>query len=201
LSPIEIWTDGSCKGTLGTGFGGWGWVCSIGEPTPASVPYVMKDKGSELETTSNRMELTAVLRALLAFGHESMSGSDAEITVHSDSEYVVKMFTENRLEKFEKRGWKTANHQPVANLDLLMPLRWMTKQMNVRFVHVKGHAGNELNEEADRLAQSAADSLMKEKNFGSHQERQTARKRVLRRSRRTVRLNRMGLRRIERENI
>lgn len=106
--------------------------------------------GSEAETTNQRMELTAVLEALAAI--------DGPVEVVSDSTYVVNCFRDRWWAGWVKRGWRNSNKQPVANRDVWEPLieRYRSAPHEIEFTWVKGHAGNEWNETADRLAAEAA---------------------------------------------
>ena len=124
--------------------GGW---CAILE-------YQGREKmisGGEESTTNNRMELMAVIVALEALNRP------CEVEVHSDSQYVVNAFNKHWIDGWKKRGWKTANKQPVKNRDLWERLLAARSKHKVEFIWVKGHAGHELNERCDELATTAAD--------------------------------------------
>lgn len=105
--------------------------------------------GHEAETTNNRMELTAVVEALAALTEPVAAA------VHTDSAYVAKPINEGWLAGWQQRGWKTADKQPVKNRDLWERLLPLTARHTVRFVQVKGHADDALNNRADRLAVAA----------------------------------------------
>ena len=108
--------------------------------------------GGEPDTTNNRMELTAVIEAL-----NVLRGSRSVI-LHTDSKYV-KDGIESWIENWKKRGWKTAAKKPVKNQDLWMALDEARARHDIDWRWVKGHAGNEGNEEADRLANLGIDSM------------------------------------------
>lgn len=133
---IEIYTDGACSGNPGPG--GWG-------------VYIQKDgqeerlSGGEAETTNNRMELMAAIKALQYFP------SGTAITLYTDSTYVKNGVTE-WIEGWRQNGWKTAAKKPVKNRDLWEPLDRLSQEREVIWKWVKGHAGHDGNEEADRLA-------------------------------------------------
>ncbi len=140
---IEIYTDGACRGNPGPG--GWGALLLAGR-------HRKEMFGGEPETTNNRMELTAVIEAL-----NVLKGSRSVI-LHTDSKYV-KDGIESWIENWKKRGWKTAAKKPVKNQDLWMALDEARSRHDIDWRWVKGHAGNEGNEEADRLANLGIDSL------------------------------------------
>ena len=142
MKTVTIYTDGACSGNPGPG----GW-CAILE-------YQGREKmisGGEESTTNNRMELMAVIVALEALNRP------CEVEVHSDSQYVVNAFNKHWIDGWKKRGWKTANKQPVKNRDLWERLLTAKSKHKVDFIWVKGHAGHELNERCDELATTAAD--------------------------------------------
>lgn len=133
-----VYTDGACLRNPGPG--GWAWVVPGG-------PWA---SGSEVETTNQRMELTAVLEAL--------GSVDGPVEVVSDSTYVVNCFRDRWWVGWVERGWRNSNKQPVANRDIWEPLieRYRSAPHEITFSWVKGHAGDEWNEAADRLAAQAA---------------------------------------------
>lgn len=144
MKTVTIYTDGACSGNPGPG----GW-CAILE-------YQGREKmisGGEESTTNNRMELMAVIVALEALNRP------CEVEVHSDSQYVVNAFNKHWIDGWKKRGWKTANKQPVKNRDLWERLLAAKSKHKVEFIWVKGHAGHELNERCDELATTAADGV------------------------------------------
>ncbi|MEZ5243779.1 MAG: ribonuclease H [Acidimicrobiales bacterium] len=137
---IEVYTDGACKGNPGPG--GWAWVVPDG-------PWA---NGAEAESTNQRMELMAVLDAL-----KNLSG---EVEVVSDSTYVVNCFRDGWWKGWLKRGWKNSKKEPVANRDLWEPLidLYREREDELAFRWVKGHAGDEWNDVADRLAVEASET-------------------------------------------
>ena len=140
---LKIWTDGSCLGNPGPG--GWAFVATDGIHTACK-------NGAENDTTNNRMELMAVLRAVTAaHRHE-------EFEIHTDSQYV-KNGMQVWMKNWKRNNWRTANKQPVKNQDLWQALDTATQGKKIHWVWVKGHAGEENNEKCDELARSAAESL------------------------------------------
>jgi ribonuclease HI len=137
MTLTTVYTDGACIGNPGPG--GWAWAVSPSR----------RDSGASPWTTNQRMEITAVLEALRSI--------DGPVEVVSDSSYVVNCFRDRWWVGWEARGWRNARRQPVANQDLWRPLVELVRQRpGVRFRWVKGHAGDPLNELADRLANEAA---------------------------------------------
>lgn len=140
---VEIYTDGACRGNPGPG--GWGAVLYYGDESKELY-------GGEHETTNNRMELTAAIKAL---GELKRS---CELTLYTDSQYVRKGITE-WIDGWKKKGWKTAAKKPVKNADLWKLLDTEVARHTINWVWVKGHAGNAGNELADELANRGVDSL------------------------------------------
>jgi ribonuclease HI len=133
---VTIYTDGACKGNPGRG--GWGaWLSSGGHDKELF--------GGEVDTTNNRMELTAVIEALVSLKRS------CRITIYTDSEYVRKGMTEWII-NWQRRGWKTADNKPVKNADLWQRLDALRKLHEVEWCWVKGHSGDPGNERADALA-------------------------------------------------
>lgn len=143
MNQVEIYTDGACRGNPGPG--GWGAVLMYGEKRKEIF-------GGEANTTNNRMELMAAIRALSALNR------DCELTLYTDSQYVRKGITEWII-NWKKRGWKTAAKKPVKNADLWQQLDEQVSRHKVNWVWVKGHAGNEGNELADDLANKGVDQI------------------------------------------
>ncbi|MDD5328702.1 MAG: ribonuclease HI [Sulfuricella sp.] len=140
---VEIFTDGACKGNPGVG--GWG----------ALLRYAGHQKeifGGEKLTTNNRMELTAVIRAL-----ESLS-RPCKIRLHTDSTYVQKGISE-WIHGWKLRGWRTADKKPVKNEDLWRRLDELAAGHEIEWRWIKGHAGHDGNEQADRLANRGVEEL------------------------------------------
>ncbi len=144
MSDFEIYTDGACRGNPGPG--GWGvLIRHAGSESELS--------GAEADTTNNRMELMAAIRAL----QHVPAGSAADI--YTDSKYVMDGLNE-WLPAWKQRGWKTAAKKPVKNQDLWQALDEASARHRLRWHWVKGHAGNPGNERVDRLANEAIDALL-----------------------------------------
>lgn len=141
---IEIYTDGACKGN--PGIGGWGAWLKLNAHEKSIF-------GGEVDTTNNRMELTAVIRALEALKRES------KVKIYTDSVYVQKGMTE-WLAGWKAKNWRTANKKPVKNHDLWQALDGLAIQHEIEWCWVKGHAGNEGNERADMLANAGVDEVL-----------------------------------------
>ena len=133
---VSIWTDGACSGNPGPG--GWGAVLRYGA-------HEKELKGGAPLTTNNRMELTAAIEAL-----ESLKRS-CSVSLHTDSQYLRGGVT-GWIHAWKRNGWRTADRKPVKNDDLWRRLDAVAAQHEVHWVWVRGHAGHELNERADRLA-------------------------------------------------
>lgn len=139
---ITIYCDGACSGNqFGKNTGGWGAILTYKGRTKELY-------GGERNTTNQRMEITACIRAL-----EQLTKKDIPIEIHSDSAYLVNCMKEKWYELWERNGWKTAKKRPVENKDLWVRLLELAAQFNVKFLKVHGHSGVELNERADTLAQ------------------------------------------------
>lgn len=141
---VEIYTDGACKGNPGVG--GWG----------AWLRYKDHEKslcGGEANTTNNRMELTAVIRALEALKQSR------QIKLYTDSVYVQKGMTE-WLTGWKARNWRTADKKPVKNDDLWKVLDILASTHQIEWIWVKGHQGNIGNERADALANAGVDAFL-----------------------------------------
>ena len=136
---VEIWTDGACSGNPGPG--GWRALLRFGEREK-------EISGGEAETTNNRMELQAAIQALNALKRP------CEVLLHTDSRYVMDGITD-WIQGWKARGWKTAAKKPVKNADLWQELDAARSRHRVRWHWVKGHAGDDGNERADRLAREA----------------------------------------------
>ena len=143
MSLVEIYTDGACRGNPGPG--GWGALLSSG----------VREKelsGAEALTTNNRMELTAVIRALEALKRPS------EVRIFTDSEYVRRGITE-WVKNWKTRGWRTADRKPVKNQDLWERLDELAAPHKIEWRWVRGHSGVPGNERVDRLANQAIDAM------------------------------------------
>lgn len=133
---INIYTDGACKGNPGAG--GWGALLVAGA-------HRREIYGGEAQTTNNRMEMTAVIRALEALKRPS------HVHIHTDSQYVQKGVTE-WMAGWKKRNWRTADGKPVKNQDLWLQLDALSRLHQIEWHWVRGHAGHPENERADALA-------------------------------------------------
>ncbi len=143
VNPIEIYTDGACKGNPGPG--GWGVLLKAGGTEKELF-------GGEQATTNNRMELMAVIQALSALKRP------CEVTLFLDSQYVLKGITE-WLPGWKAKGWRTASKQPVKNVELWQQLDALVQQGGHRidWRWVRGHNGDPGNERADALANRGVD--------------------------------------------
>jgi len=143
LSKIEIYTDGACRGNPGPG--GWGAILRAGK-------HYKEIYGGEKETTNNRMELTAAIKALAAIKQPSV------VVLTTDSQYVRKGITE-WLTGWKAKGWKNSQKKPVKNVDLWQSLDEQNSRHQVEWRWVKGHSGHPENERADELANKGIDEL------------------------------------------
>ena len=139
---IKIYTDGSCLNNPGNG----GWAAIINHNG-----NVVKISGSEKETTNNKMELMAPIKALQKID------KDEKIEIYTDSKYVKLGITE-WIHKWKKNNWQTSKKEPVKNKALWIQLYDLTSSFEISWIWVKAHAGNTLNEEVDLLAKKAAES-------------------------------------------
>lgn len=135
-TEVIIFSDGACSGNPGPG--GWGAVLIYGD-------HRKEIKGGEAESTNNRMELTAAIRALEALKHP------CRIEFHTDSNYLREGIT-SWIQTWKRNGWKTAQKKPVKNVDLWQSLDAAREQHDITWHWVKGHAGHPENERADELA-------------------------------------------------
>jgi len=139
---VEIWTDGACSGNPGPG----GWAAVL------RCRGVQRElSGGDPQTTNNRMEMTAVLEGLRALTRP------VAVTVVVDSAYVEQAFTQGWIDRWRRNGWRTSGKETVKNRDLWEQLAAEVARHRVRWRRVKGHAGSDLNELADRLAVEARD--------------------------------------------
>lgn len=145
---VEMFTDGACKGNPGVG--GWG----------ALLQYDGRKRelfGGERQTTNNRMELLAVIRALEALTRP------CQVRLHTDSQYVQKGISV-WIHAWKKRNWRTADKKPVKNDDLWKELDQLAQRHQIEWLWVRGHSGHDGNEAADALANRGVESVMKESN-------------------------------------
>lgn len=144
LKHVDIYTDGACSGNPGKG----GWA--------AILIYKGREKeisGNYPETTNNRMELFAIISALLQLKEP------CEVTVYSDSAYSLNPILEGWIEQWQEKNWKTTDKSPVKNVDLWKALLIELKKHRVTFVKVKGHSDNEYNNRCDLLAKAEIKKL------------------------------------------
>ena len=144
MSHVIIHTDGACRGNPGPG--GWGAILQTGGGHEKELC------GGEALTTNNRMELMAAIMALEALTRP------CRVDLHTDSKYVMTGITE-WIRGGKARGWKTADKKPVKNEDLWKRLDAARARHDVKWHWVKGHAGHELNERADGLANRGIDEM------------------------------------------
>lgn len=144
MDDVAIYTDGACRGNPGPG--GWGAILHRGADEKELY-------GGELNTTNNRMELMAAIRALEALKRP------CDVVVTTDSEYLRKGITE-WLAQWKQRGWRTADKKPVKNQDLWERLERAAQTHRIRWDWIKGHSGHPENERADQLANRAIDEML-----------------------------------------
>ena len=137
MKKVEIFTDGACSGNPGPGC--WGAVLHFGGSEKELC-------GCDDDTTNNRMELTACIEALSALKEP------CEVTLTTDSQYVVNGMTKGWASSWQKNGWIKSDKKPAQNPDLWEKLLELSKQHKLTFVWIKGHAGHPENERCDALA-------------------------------------------------
>ena len=144
MEKIVIYTDGDCRGN--PGIGGWGvWL--------RYKDHDKKFKGAESNTTNNKMELTASIRAL-----QTLKSNDITVDLYTDSKYVIQGINE-WIEGWKAKGWKTANKKPVKNIDLWKELDALNQEFSVTWHWVKGHSDDPGNDMAVLLANQAMDEI------------------------------------------
>lgn len=144
MNEVSIWTDGACKGNPGVG--GWGALLRYGS-------HKKEIYGGELNTTNNRMELTAVIQAL------SLLKRPCVVHVYTDSVYVQKGMTE-WIHGWKQRNWRNTAKKPVKNVELWQELDQLSQQHQLQWHWVKGHAGDAGNERADQLANLGVEQVL-----------------------------------------
>lgn len=143
MKHVDIYTDGACKYNPGPG----GFA--------AILVYNGREKevfGGEKSTTNNRMELLAAINGL------KMLREDCEVTLYSDSKYLIDSVEKGWVYFWQKNGWRKADKSPALNPDLWQELLGLLEKHTVNFVWVKGHNGHEYNERCDRLAVAGAEA-------------------------------------------
>ena len=138
---IKIYTDGSCLKNPGNG--GWAAIINVNN-------VIKKISGSVKDTTNNKMELMAPIKAI-----QEVKGQQP-IEIYTDSQYV-KLGITDWIHKWIKNNWQTSKKEPVKNKELWMELYELTKNHEIKWIWVKAHAGNALNEQVDLLAKQAAE--------------------------------------------
>jgi ribonuclease HI len=144
MDRVVVHTDGACRGNPGPG--GWGAIL-------ASNGHEKELYGAERDTTNNRMELMAAIRAIEALKRP------CDVTLTTDSEYLKKGITQ-WLEQWKRRGWKTADKKPVKNIDLWQRLEQAIDSHQLHWKWIRGHSGHPENERADQLANRAIDEML-----------------------------------------
>lgn len=147
MKKVTLFSDGSCLGNPGNG--GWAFLLQYNNHEKLA-------SGGEPDTTNNRMELMAVIKGL-----EHLK-EPCEIRIITDSQYMMKAFTEGWLSKWKTNGWKTANKKPVKNQDLWQELDNLLETHKISWEWVKGHSGHPENERVDDAARAAAENLLTE---------------------------------------
>ena len=137
MKTVTIYTDGACSGNPGPG--GWGAILEWNG-------MEKEISGGEAETTNNRMELTAVIRAL------ELLKEPCQVELYTDSRYVCDALEKGWAQGWKKRGWVKADKQPALNVDLWQRLLELTERHPLRCHWVKGHASNPKNNRCDALA-------------------------------------------------
>jgi len=140
MKKIIIYTDGACSGNPGPG--GYGAVLRYGE-------HEKEISGGEPATTNQRMEMQAAISAL------GQLKEPCQVTLHSDSAYLVNAFKDSWFDKWRQNGWKNSKKEAVANRDLWEQLLELARIHQISWVKVKGHADDELNNRCDQLARAA----------------------------------------------
>ncbi len=141
MPQVAMFSDGACSGNPGPG--GWGTILRF---QGADRLHEKELSGGEAHTTNNRMELTAIIEGLSALK------MPCEVTITTDSKYVVDSITKGWVCGWKKRGWIKSDKKPALNVDLWELLLPLLAKHHVTFCWVKGHAGHPENERCDQLA-------------------------------------------------
>ena len=149
MKHVDIYTDGACSGNPGAG--GWAAILIYNG-------HKKEISGYFRETTNNRMELFAVLQGLKQLKER------CDVTVYTDSAYIVNAFNSGYIKEWQKNGWKTASKDEVKNIDLWKAILLELKSHKVSFVKVKGHSDNEFNNRCDELARQEIEQCCKAGN-------------------------------------
>jgi ribonuclease HI len=162
MTKVDIYADGSSRGNPGRG----GYGCVIRYVDSKGETHIREFSQGYTETTNNRMELMGVI-----VGIEALI-KPCEITLTSDSKYVIDSFNKNWVYGWRKRGWKKGSGEKVKNIDLWTRLLKAIEDggHNVKFVWIKGHNGHPMNERCDQLATEAADGddLIEDTEYGGN---------------------------------
>ena len=153
MKKVDLYTDGACRGNPGRG--GFGAILVYGQ-------HEREISGGEALTTNNRMELRAAIEGLRALKEP------CEVTLYSDSKYLVDAFTLGWVEDWERQNYRRGRSSEVKNPDLWEELVALCRTHTVRYVWVKGHNGHEYNERCDRLATAYADSFAESVEHGGN---------------------------------
>ena len=145
---VNIYTDGACSGNPGPG----GFGAILVHIDDNGIKHEKELSEGYKNVTNNQMELMAVIAGLEALK------KPCDVTLYSDSQYVVKAFNDKWIDGWIKRGWKNSDKKAVKNVELWQRLLKAKEQHNVEFIWVKGHAGHEYNERCDTLAVKASKS-------------------------------------------
>lgn len=146
MDYVEIYSDGACSKNPGPG----GWACILKHKS-----HELKLSGSEPETTNNRMELTAIIRALQALK------KTCKLKIFTDSKYIVDSINNGWAQKWQQNNWIKSNKQKALNPDLWQQILSLIKQHQTEFIWVKGHNGHPENELCDKMAVSEYRKLIK----------------------------------------
>ena len=146
LTKVEMFTDGACSGNPGPG--GWGTILRCGTTEK-------EFSGGEANTTNNRMELLAVINGLSALKRK------CNVTIYTDSQYVVNGITKGWAESWKKNGWRKKDKKPALNADLWDMLLNLLSEHEYSFVWLKGHDGHPENERCDALAVAESQKFLK----------------------------------------
>ena len=147
MSQVTLYTDGACKGNPGPG--GWGVVLFYGDHEK----YLW---GGEPNTTNNRMELKAAIEGLAALKRQ------CDVDLYTDSQYVRNGINQ-WMANWKRNGWRTSARKPVKNVELWQRLDELVQSHRIQWHWVRGHSGNDGNEQADALANRGAADVMEEK--------------------------------------
>ncbi len=141
MKTVEIFTDGACSGNPGPG--GWGVILRFGETEKEL-------SGGEKSTTNNRMEITALIKALSALKEP------CHVILITDSKYVLDSITKGWIYNWQRNGWIKSDKKPAQNADLWQILLPLLNKHEIEYHWIRGHAGHPENERCDRLAVAAA---------------------------------------------